>query len=177
MASWIFPPLNAAGPLFLLLHFFNRSARNHPSTFLRAQGVFRRNVRLDFTLGSWRKQRTGMRRPILAHPWRSTSRLTMVSSVIPCRGSRGWEMGAGWVMGSGLRAGERPEAAGSSASRTDQPEPFSVSWWNSRHRRVHSGAPLSACTILNPRRWPLLFCWMLTGRARSKIPSTDSPEA
>jgi hypothetical protein len=86
---------------FLIVHFFFISATYHPSTFLRAQGVFRRNVRLDFTLGSWRKQRTGIRRPISAHPCRSTSRLTMVSNVIPCSGSRGWERGApeGGVIG------------------------------------------------------------------------------
>src|SRR6185295_5245235 len=66
-------------------------AMYHPSTRSRAQGVFRRNVRLDFTLGSWRKQRIGTRRPISAHPYRSTSSLTMVSSLIPCNGSRGWE--------------------------------------------------------------------------------------
>ena len=82
------------------LHFFKSSARNHPSTFLRAQGVFRKNVRLDFTLGSWRKQRIGMQRPISAHPCRSTSWLMMASSVIPCNGSRGWEMGDGWFSGA-----------------------------------------------------------------------------
>jgi hypothetical protein len=48
-------------------------AMNHRSAFWRAQGVFRKNVRLDFTLGSWRKQRTGMRRPISAQPCRATS--------------------------------------------------------------------------------------------------------
>lgn len=32
------------------------------------KGILGENVRLDFTLGSWRKQRTGMRRPISAHP-------------------------------------------------------------------------------------------------------------
>ena len=49
------------------------SAMNHPSTFCRAHGVFRKKVRLDFTLGSWRKQRTGIRRPISAHPCRATN--------------------------------------------------------------------------------------------------------
>ena len=62
---------------------------NHASTFWRAQGVFRRKVRLDFTLGSWRKQRIGMRRPISAQPCFSTNFFTMVSSVMPCSGSRG----------------------------------------------------------------------------------------
>ena len=75
----------------------------HPSTRSRAQGVFRRNVRLDFTLGSWRKQRIGTRRPISAHPYRSTSSLTIASSVIPCNGSRGWEVDGGWVMGDALQ--------------------------------------------------------------------------
>src|SRR5437868_13325539 len=66
-------------------------AMYHPSTRCRAQGVFRRNVRLDFTLGSWRKQRIGMRRPISAHPYRATSSLIIVSSVIPCNRSRVWD--------------------------------------------------------------------------------------
>ena len=35
--------------------------RYSPSTFSRAQGVLRRNFRLEATLGSWVKQRTGMR--------------------------------------------------------------------------------------------------------------------
>ena len=33
------------------LHLFNPSSTNHSSTFVRAHGVLRRNVRLDFTLG------------------------------------------------------------------------------------------------------------------------------
>ncbi len=66
-------------------------AMYHPSTRSLAQGVLRRNVRLDFTLGSWRKQRIGTRRPISAQPYRSTNSLMMVSRVIPCKGSQGWE--------------------------------------------------------------------------------------
>ncbi len=70
------------------------SAINQASTFLRAQGVLRRKVRLDFTDGSNWKQRIGIRQAISFQPCRWTNRLTMCSKVIPCSGSRGWEAGA-----------------------------------------------------------------------------------
>src|ERR1043165_5397286 len=91
MESWFLDSrVNQAG---CAVTFAQKSlyAMYHPSTRSRAHGVFRRNVRVDFTLGSWRKQRIGTRRPISAHPYRSTRSLMMVSNVIPCNGSRGWE--------------------------------------------------------------------------------------
>jgi hypothetical protein len=66
-----------------------RSTRNQSSTLARAQGVFRKKVRLDLTVGSKRKQRIGMRRPISFQPCRSTNVLMIVSRVTPCSGSRG----------------------------------------------------------------------------------------
>jgi len=75
------------------LHLFNPSSMNQPSILVRAHGVFRRNVRLDFTLGLIWKQRMGMRRPISAQPCRATNFLTMLSSVMPCNGSRGCRTG------------------------------------------------------------------------------------
>ena len=77
--------------------FVSSSPMNQSSTFFRAQGVLRRNVRLDFTLGLNWKHRMGMRRPISLQPCRWTSWLRMFSSVMPCRGSRGWEAGDGIV--------------------------------------------------------------------------------
>ena len=69
-----------------------------PSTRSRAHWVLRRNVRLDLTLGLFKKQRTGRRRPSSAHPCRSTSVVTIFSSVMPCKGSRGWEFVIGvWL--------------------------------------------------------------------------------
>ena len=66
------------------------SLMNQSSSFLRAQGVLRRKVRLDLTVGLNWKHRTGMRRPISLQPCRWTSWLRMFSSVMPCKGSRGW---------------------------------------------------------------------------------------
>lgn len=71
---------------------------NQSSTFFRAHGVFRRKVRLDFTVGLNWKQRIGMRRPISLQPCRWTSWLRMRSSVMPCKGSRGWLMGSDLVI-------------------------------------------------------------------------------
>jgi len=73
--------------------------RTNPSSPVRQRqlphGVLRRKVRLDFTVGSKRKQRMGIRRPISSQPCRATSWLMMCSSVMPCSGSRGWCVGDG----------------------------------------------------------------------------------
>ena len=61
--------------------------RYRASTFARAHGVFRRNLRLEETLGSLVKQRIGILSPILAQPYWSTRSLSMRSSVTPCSGS------------------------------------------------------------------------------------------
>ena len=68
---------------------------NQSSTRWRAQGVLRRNVRLDFTEGLNWKHRTGMRLAISLQPCRWTSWLSRFSSVMPCKGSRGWLEGDG----------------------------------------------------------------------------------
>ena len=40
----------------------------------------------------------GTRAPRYSHPCRATNVVTMVSNVIPCKGSRGWAMECGWFM-------------------------------------------------------------------------------
>jgi hypothetical protein len=40
----------------------------------------------------------GTRAPNVAHPCRATKVVTMVSKVIPCKGSRGWLMACGWFI-------------------------------------------------------------------------------
>lgn len=40
----------------------------------------------------------GTRAPSVAHPCRATKVVTMVSNVIPCRGSRGCAMACVWVL-------------------------------------------------------------------------------
>src|SRR5687768_12134597 len=57
------------------------------STFARAQGVRRRNVRLDLMLGSYWKHRIGTRRPRSSHPKCPTSSVSNRSRVMPCSGS------------------------------------------------------------------------------------------
>ena len=46
----------------------NLSATNQVSTRFLAQGVLRRKVRLDLMLGSWLKQRMGIRSAIVSQP-------------------------------------------------------------------------------------------------------------
>lgn len=58
------------------------------STFLRAQGVLRKNLRLDLMLGSCVKQRIGTAAPIASQPMRSASCVTIASSVMPSRTGR-----------------------------------------------------------------------------------------
>ena len=67
------------------------------STESRAQGVRRRNVRLDLILGSCVKQRTGTARAIASQPIVLDRCVTMDSSVIPSRlgGLTGWIIGDG----------------------------------------------------------------------------------
>jgi len=58
------------------------------STMARAHGVLRKNFRLDLRLGSWLKQRIGTAAPIASQPMRSTSRVTIISSVMPSSAGR-----------------------------------------------------------------------------------------
>ena len=67
--------------MFTILLIYNSS------TFALAQGVFRKNFRLDFTLGSWMKQLMEINFPKRSKPNSSTSSVTIFSNVIPCRGS------------------------------------------------------------------------------------------
>lgn len=57
------------------------------STSARAQGVLRKNFKLDFTLGSLLKQLILMSCPNLAQPYFATSAFTCISRVMPCSGS------------------------------------------------------------------------------------------
>ena len=79
----------AVCPSSAVLHGFTGSSMNHDSTLSLAQGVLRRNVSEDFTLGSILKHRMGIRFPILAQPCFATRCLMIVSRVMPCNGSRG----------------------------------------------------------------------------------------
>lgn len=56
------------------------------STFFRAQGVLRRNVRLEFIDGSLLKHRMRMRSPSSLQPYCSTRLVRIFSRVIPCSG-------------------------------------------------------------------------------------------
>jgi hypothetical protein len=53
------------------------------STFVLAQGVFLKNVKLDFMLGSLLKHLILIIRPSFSHPYRSTKRCSIISSVTP----------------------------------------------------------------------------------------------
>ena len=77
------------GPVGYLSCCQRRSLMNQFSKRVLAQSFLRRKVRLDFTEGSCRKHRTGIRQPISAQPWRSCMVRTMCSRVMPCKGSRG----------------------------------------------------------------------------------------
>lgn len=57
------------------------------STFLRAQGVLRKNLRLLFMLGLLLKQLMGMSLPSSSQPYISTRCVTIIWSVLPWRGS------------------------------------------------------------------------------------------
>src|SRR5215207_1705088 len=59
--------------------------RYSSSTFFLAQGVRRKNVRLDLMLGLSVKHLMGMRLPSSSQPYCATSWFRRVSSVIPCR--------------------------------------------------------------------------------------------
>ncbi len=64
-------------------------ARYRSSTFFLAQGVFRRNLRLDFTEGLLLKHRILMSIPNSSQPYSSTRLFTICSRVTPCRGLLG----------------------------------------------------------------------------------------
>ena len=66
---------------------FLKTLTYRSSTFFRAQGVFRKNLRLDVIVGSKRKHRTGIRCASPFQPTCSTKRLRITASVTPCSGS------------------------------------------------------------------------------------------
>lgn len=68
---------------------YDTESRYIASTSARAQGVVRRNLRLELMLGSCRKHRIGTRKPISSHPYLATRCSSMVLRVIPCRGLLG----------------------------------------------------------------------------------------
>lgn len=57
------------------------------STFCLAQGVRRKNLRLELMLGSWVKQRMSIRQPRPSQPYLSCSDSSIILRVIPCNGS------------------------------------------------------------------------------------------
>lgn len=59
---------------------------NNRSTFSLAQGVFRRNLRLDFMDGSKLKQRILISEPSFSQPYFATRNSRISSSVRPCSG-------------------------------------------------------------------------------------------
>lgn len=59
------------------------------STFALAHGVFLKNTKLLFILGSFRKQLIGTKYPICSHPRFSTSSLSISSNRFPCNGLLG----------------------------------------------------------------------------------------
>jgi hypothetical protein len=63
--------------------FVRSSCKYSCSTFVRAHGVLRKNLKLDLMLGSCVKQRTGTAAPIASHPIRSDSCVMIISSVMP----------------------------------------------------------------------------------------------
>jgi hypothetical protein len=81
---WTSTAINGSGKMHYLPEFIETYIC---STLVRAQGFFRRKVRLDLMLGSKRKHRMGTCRPISRHPWCATSSVSSRSSVTPCRGS------------------------------------------------------------------------------------------
>ena len=70
-------------PLFLLQKVFKYKI----STLLRAQGVVRRNFKLDLRRGLFRKQRIFSNSPILSQPTSFSSSVRICSSFTPCSGS------------------------------------------------------------------------------------------
>ena len=95
------------------------------STLFRAQGVLRRKVKLDLSVGSYRKHRTGIRLPISFHPCFSTRYSTIVLRVIPCRGSRGCDRSV--VISEFRSLSPSGNQTPSRTRQNDQPKE-SVSW-------------------------------------------------
>ncbi len=73
--------------LFYLIAF-----RYNCSTFSRAQGVFRRKVRLDFMLGSCVKHRMFIFSPNVSQPYFSSKKVSISSNVTACSGLLGWDI-------------------------------------------------------------------------------------
>jgi hypothetical protein len=69
-------------------YFTLRINKYNSSTFDLAQGVLRKNFKLDLTLGSCVKQRTGTASAIASQPMLSESCVTIISSVMPSSGGR-----------------------------------------------------------------------------------------
>ena len=70
---------------------FAADFKNRSSTFFLAQGVWRKNFKLDLMLGFSLKHLIGMRFPSSVQPYCLTSWVSIISSVIPCKGLLGWE--------------------------------------------------------------------------------------
>jgi hypothetical protein len=64
------------------------SRKYNSSTFALAQGVLRKNFKLDLTLESCVKQRMGTASPIASQPMLCESCVTIISKVMPLRGGR-----------------------------------------------------------------------------------------
>ncbi len=69
---------------YCTLHMFNLGKYNSSTLFL-AQGVLRKNFKLDLMLGSCVKQRTGTTAAIASQPMLSDSWVTIISRVMPSR--------------------------------------------------------------------------------------------
>ena len=69
------------------LLFFTISQMYMSSTFCLAQGVFRKNFKLDFILGLSKKQLIRILYPNSSHPKVSYNSVTILSRVFPCNGS------------------------------------------------------------------------------------------
>ncbi len=69
-------------------HFERIDHKYNSSTFALAQGVLRKNFKLDLTLGSCVKQRTGTASAIASQPMLSESWVTIISRVMPSRVGR-----------------------------------------------------------------------------------------
>jgi hypothetical protein len=78
---------------FIPTIYFAIEFKYSSSTLLRAQGVRRRNFRLDLILGSLKKQRMGMRFDNSTQPYCWTSCVRIISRVIACKGLLGCGFG------------------------------------------------------------------------------------
>lgn len=64
-------------------YFVRSDLKYNSSTFALAQGVLRKNFKLDFTLGSCVKHRTGTASAMASQPMLSERLVTIISRVMP----------------------------------------------------------------------------------------------